>query len=218
METFVASFLLGIGTAASPCLLPLYPGFLAYLSGKGEEAGRGTALLGFAVVAGVLTTVIAVGIVISALALPLGGILEYLVPITTVVLIGLGLLLLSGRNPFERLASVQVPVVKHPGAQAYVYGIMLGPVAIPCSGPFLIALLAISVGAADAAARLGTFVLFGLGFGLPLILLSLVGAARGRVFTRWVASHHTALLRVAGVLLILTAMAEPLRIILSEQG
>ena len=90
------------------------------------------------------------------------------------------------------------------------------PFLVGCA--MLIALLAISVGAADAAARLGTFVLFGLGFGLPLILLSLVGAARGQVFTRWVASHHAALLRVAGVLLIITALAEPLRIILSEQG
>lgn len=218
MDTLLAPFLLGMGTAASPCLLPLYPGFIAYLAGGGSAAGRGTAILGLAVVAGVLTAVISVGVVVSLLAVPLSGLLGLLVPLTTVVLVALGLVLLAGRNPFARLASVRVPVVRHPGAQAYVYGVMLGPVAIPCSGPFLVALLAISVGVADAGARIGTFVVFGLGFGLPLIILSLVGAARGQAFARWVAARHDILLRVAGALLIVAAFAEPVRIILVDRA
>jgi cytochrome c-type biogenesis protein len=162
--------------------------------------------------------VIAVGVAVSAMALPLSGLLTVLVPLTTVVLVALGLLLLAGRNPFARMASVQVPIIDHPSAQAYVYGMMLGPIAIPCSGPFLIALLAISLGIGDAGARIGTFIVFGLGFGLPLILLSLVSAARGQSFARWVAARHGILLRVAGALLIVTAFAEPLRIIMSGQG
>jgi len=218
MNTLLAPFLLGLGAAMSPCLLPLYPGFIAYLAGNAAAARRGTALLGLAVVAGVLTVVIAVGVAVSAMALPLSGLLTVLVPLTTVVLVALGLLLLAGRNPFARMASVQVPIIDHPSAQAYVYGMMLGPIAIPCSGPFLIALLAISLGIGDAGARIGTFIVFGLGFGLPLILLSLVSAARGQSFARWVAARHGILLRVAGALLIVTAFAEPLRIIMSGQG
>jgi cytochrome c-type biogenesis protein len=220
VDAYLTSFLLGIGSAASPCLLPLYPGFIAYLAGNGARtsSARASALLGLAVVVGVLTAVIAVGIVVSVLAVPLSGLLEILVPVTTAVLVGLGLLLLSGRNPFARLASVRVPVVKHPGAQAFVYGFMLGPVAIPCSGPFLIALLAISVGVADAGARIGTFIVFGLGFGLPLILLSLAGAARGQALTRWVVARHDSLLRGAGALLIVAAFAEPLRLMLVDRA
>lgn len=215
MDTFLAPFLLGIGAAASPCLLPLYPGFIAYVAGSGAPAGRGTAILGLAVVGGVLTAVISVGVVVSVLAVPLSGLLELVVPATTIVLAAVGLLLLAGRNPFARLASLRVPVVKRPVAQAYVYGIMLGPVAIPCSGPFLVALLAISVGVADAGARIGTFVVFGLGFGLPLILMSLAGAARGQAVARWVAARHGIVLRVAGALLIVAAFAEPLRSMLT---
>jgi cytochrome c-type biogenesis protein len=220
MDDYLASFLLGIGTAASPCLLPLYPGFIAYLAGGGAApaSARTSGLLGLAVVAGVLTAVVLAGIVVSLLAVPLSGLLEVLVPLTTIVLVTLGVLLLAGRNPFVRLASVRVPVIQHPGGQAYVYGLLLGPVAIPCSGPFLIALLAISVGVADATARVGTFIVFGLGFGLPLILLALVGAARGQAVTRWIAARHDTLLRVAGALLILAAFAEPLRLFLAERA
>lgn len=210
METVAATFLLGLGSAASPCLLPLYPGFIAYLAGTGpDRRGRPTAaLLGLAVLAGLLTTMVAIGAALSALALPFGDVLRWSVPVTTVVLVVLGLLLLAGRNPFERLAGVRVPVVRNPIGQAYVYGLLVGPVALPCAGPFLIALLAISVGLGDSLARVGSFVVYGLGFGLPLVALAVVGAARGQSFSRILAQHHLALFRAMGALLIATALYE----------
>lgn len=208
MEAVGATFLLGLGSAASPCLLPLYPGFIAYLAGTGtERRGRPmAAFLGLAVLAGLLTTMVAVGVVLSALALPFGDLLRWSVPVTTVILVGLGVLLLAGRNPFERLAGVRVPVVQNPIGQAYVYGLLVGPVALPCAGPFLVALLAISVGLADGVARAGSFLVYGLGFGLPLVALGVVGAVRGQAIARLVASHNLAILRAAGVLIIATAL------------
>lgn len=210
METLAATFLLGLGSAASPCLLPLYPGFIAYLAGAGAEGSRprGATFLGLAVLAGVLTTMVAVGVVLAVLAQPFGDVLRWSVPITTAILVLLGLTLVAGRNPFARLASIRVPVVRNPLAQAYVYGLLVGPVALPCAGPFLVALLAISVGLADGVARVGTFVVFGLGFGLPLVLLAAIGAARGQGVSRLLARHHLAVLRAAGVLVIVTAVYE----------
>ncbi len=57
METLVATFLLGLGSAASPCLLPLYPGFIAYLAGTRSDAQQirpAAIFLGLAVLAGLL--------------------------------------------------------------------------------------------------------------------------------------------------------------------
>lgn len=220
-EALATTFLLGVAAATSPCLLPLYPGFLAYLAATGEEEpagvrGRGAVLLGLVVVAGVLTAVIAAGLLVSALAVPLGDVLAIVVPATTVVLVVLGLLMIAGRNPFARLATMPVPVVRdHPAGQAYVYGLVMGPVAIPCSGPFFVALLAISVGLLDTGARIGSFVVFGLGFGLPLIILAALGAARGQAVARAIARRHDVVVRVAGVLLIVAAFAEPIRLAMS---
>jgi cytochrome c-type biogenesis protein len=208
METIAASFVLGLGSAASPCLLPLYPGFIAYLAGSrsGSALAPGAALLGAAVLAGLLTTMGLVGVVVSLLALPFAAVLRWSIPAVTVALIAIGLMLLAGRNPFERLASVRVPVVKHPLAQAYLYGLLAGPVALPCAGPFLVALLAISLSVGDAVARAGSFLVYGLGFGLPLVVLAAVGAARGQVVARFLARHHLAVLRIAGAFLIVTAL------------
>ena len=118
----------------------------------------------------------------------------------------LGVLLLAGRNPFNRLPGMRVPVVRNPFGQAYVYGMMLGPIALPCAGPFLAALLAVSVGFADAALGLLTFVVFGLGFGLPLVLLSLLAGARQRTIVRFVTAHHRDIEIASGLVLIAVAL------------
>jgi cytochrome c-type biogenesis protein len=221
-EGLITTFLLGVAAAASPCLLPLYPGFIAYLAaardgGRVGHRGRGAMLLGLLVVAGVLTAVIAAGLLVSVLAVPLTDVLTIVVPATTVVLVVLGLLMIAGRNPFAKFATVPVPVVRnHPAGQAYVYGLVMGPVAIPCAGPFFVALLAISVGLVDTSARIGSFVAFGLGFGLPLILLAALGAARGQALARAIARRHDVVVRISGVLLILAAFAEPIRLAMTS--
>ncbi len=208
MGELAAVFLAGLASAASPCLLPLYPGFLAYLSANaGALSGRRAAgLLGLLVLAGLLTTMVLIGALLFVVAIPVGRVASYLVPIVDGLLIVIGILLLSGRNPFNRLPGMRVPLVSNPYGQAYVYGIMLGPIALPCAGPFLAALLAVSVGAGDAILRMGTFVVFGLGFGLPLVLLSLLAGTRQRVIVRFVLDRHRAIEVISGVVLIAVAL------------
>lgn len=203
-----AVFAAGLASAASPCLLPLYPGFLAYLSANaGSLSGRrASGLLGLLVLLGVLSTMTLVGVVLFAVSVPVGRIASYLVPIVDGALIVLGVLLLAGRNPFNRLPGMRVPIVANPYGQAYAYGVMLGPLALPCAGPFLAAMLAVSVGLGDAVARLGTFVVFGLGFGLPLVVLSLLAGTRQREIVRFVLARHRAIELVAGGVLIAVAL------------
>lgn len=210
MDALVLSFTLGLASAASPCLLPLYPGFLAYLAGNaGNLRGRrATGLLGLVVLAGVLSAMIAIGLALTALAVPLGNALGLVVPLVIATLAILGVLLLAGINPFARLATVRIPVVTNPFAQAYVYGLLLGPLALPCAGAFLVAIFATSLGAADATVRLASFLAYGLGFGLPLVLLSLLAGARAQEVARFVARHHRAIEIVAGVVLLLAAGLE----------
>ncbi len=221
MEALVASFVLGVASAASPCLLPLYPAFLAMLVSRSDGAmanTRTSALFGFVVVLGVVTMLILVGLIVSVLSVSLTPILAYVVPATTIVLLVLGVIMLAGRNPFTRLATIGVPVVRQPLAQAYVYGLAFGPVALPCAGPFVVALLAISIGISETATRLAGFAAFGLGMGLPLILLSVLGAVRARSVAGWFSRHHLALTRVTGTLLIVAAFAQPVSDWLAEGG
>jgi cytochrome c-type biogenesis protein len=203
-------FGVGMLSAASPCLLPLYPGFIAYLAANSRalEGRRATGLLGLIVLMGVLTTMLLVAVVLVAVSAPLSRLLVFVTPAINGLLIVLGVLLLAGRNPFERLPGMRVPIVKNPYGQAYLYGIMLGPIALPCAGPFLVSLLGISIGVADAVGKIGTFMMFGLGFGLPLVLLSLLAGLRARAVVHWVVARHRAIEIVAGFLLITVALVD----------
>jgi cytochrome c-type biogenesis protein len=166
---------------------------------------RASGLLGVLVLLGLLTTMLVLGLVFYLVAIPIGKVASFLVPVVDGLLVVLGVLLLAGRNPFNRLPGIRVPLVSNPYGQAYAYGVMLGPIALPCAGPFLAALLAVSVGLADAASRIGTFLLFGLGFGLPLVGLSLLAGTRQREIVRFVVERHRAIEVAAGILLIAVA-------------
>lgn len=208
MDALLVAFGAGLASAASPCLIPLYPAFLAYLTGSaGAEAGTGKArrvsgFLGLAVLLGLLTSMMAIGLIVVAVSAPIGLVLGYAVPLIDGLLILLGVMLLAGINPFMKLPSVRVPGARGPVSQAYVYGIFLGPIALPCAGPFLIVTLAISVGAAETVGTLATFFVFGLGFGLPLVLLSVLARARQDTVVRFLARHHRAIELISGALLI----------------
>jgi cytochrome c-type biogenesis protein len=208
MESLVVAWGAGLAAAASPCLLPLYPAFLAYLTGaSGAEAGSGQArrisgFLGLAVLAGLITSMVLIGLIVVAISAPIGQLLGFAVPIIDALLITLGVMLLVGINPFMKVPSIRVPGASGPTSQAYVYGMFLGPIALPCAGPFLIVTLAISVGAAETIGTIATFVVFALGFGLPLVILSVLARARQDTVVRFLARHHRKIEIVSGVLLI----------------
>src|SRR5512141_417813 len=112
----ITSLSLGLLATTSPCVLPLYPGFLAYISG-GQEGLQNKAsryFLGFFVLAGVLTMMLALGGVIALLSVSIGSALSILIPIADIIIILFGILLLLNINPFKSLSQIQVPVLSHP--------------------------------------------------------------------------------------------------------
>ncbi len=204
LNTILTSTSLGLLAAASPCILPLYPGFLAYLSGVQEATGhrRGRYFLGFFVLAGVLTMMLGLGLFIALISVSIGRVLAVAIPLADVLIIALGVLLLLNRNPFKRLPQIRVPLLSNPYANAFVYGLLYGPVALPCSGPLVVGIFTLSLTAGEAVARLGTFAWFGLGFGLPLLALSFISGASQRWIARQFAKRARLLNLIAGLLLV----------------
>ena len=203
-DAILTSLSLGLLATTSPCVLPLYPGFLAYLSG-GQAAlasRRGRYFLGFFVLAGVLTMMLALGAVITLLSVSIGRALSILIPLADLLILGLGILLLLDKNPFKGLPQIQAPVLSHPFVNAFIYGLLYGPIALPCSGPLVVGIFAYSLTAGEALGRLAVFVWFGLGFGLPLFALSFLSGAAQRSITRFFALHSRRINVIGGLLLV----------------
>ena len=97
---------------------------------------------------------------------------------------------------------MQVPVLSHPFINAFIYGLLYGPIALPCSGPLVVGIFALSLTAGEALNQLAVFLWFGLGFGLPLLALSFLSGAAQRWITRQFALHSRLINIIGGALLV----------------
>ena len=70
----------------------------------------------------------------------------------------------------------------------------------------MVGIFAISLTVGDALSQLSVFFWFGIGFGLPLLLLSLVSGALQKTITRWLARHARLINIIGGILLIAVAL------------
>jgi cytochrome c-type biogenesis protein len=159
----------------------------------------------FFVLAGVLIMMLALGLVIALLSISVGRALSIIIPVANLLLITLGVLLLFDKNPFKAIPQVKIPLLRNPFLNAFIYGLLYGPIALPCSGPLVVGIFAISLTAGEAFSQLSVFFWFGVGFGLPLLILSLISGALQRSITLWLARHSRLVNLVGGVLLIAIA-------------
>jgi cytochrome c-type biogenesis protein len=206
MNELLQAFLLGnAAILTNVCVLPLYPGLIAYLAGtaQNERARKASKWLGIFVLAGVLTLMIIVGGILYALEQSFGSILPFLLPAIYIIVIAMGALMITGRNPFNRLATVQTPILRNPYLGAYVYGLLLGPMTLPCAGPIVVSAFLLGAGSFSSLADgLLYFLFFGIGFGWPLVIIPLLAAPFQRQLTRWTTQHYTTLTRASGALLV----------------
>jgi cytochrome c-type biogenesis protein len=204
IDSILTSLSIGLLATTSPCVLPLYPGFLAYISGgqEGLKNKTGRYLLGFFVLAGVLVTMLLLGAIIALLSVSVGRALSVVIPFADLIIILLGILLLADVNPFKQLPQIQVPVLQHPFINAFVYGMLYGPIALPCAGPLVVGIFALSLTTTEMFAQLSIFFWFGIGFGLPLLLLSFLSGAAANWITRQFARRARLINIISGVLLV----------------
>ena len=205
MGELLGAVALGIGATITPCILPLYPAFLAYLTGGAASGRRFPPAAAAALVwAGVVVGMVIIGAVFAALASPLGDFIRVVLPIADGLLILLGVLLLLGRNPFARLPQLSPAVAGRggPAVGAFLYGLLFAPIAVPCSGPFLIVVFAYSLTIGDVADQLAFFLAFGIGFGLPLFAIGLLNQLSGARLARGLVRWERALQLVLGAALV----------------
>jgi cytochrome c-type biogenesis protein len=204
----LAAVSLAAGTVsiATPCCLPLIPGYLAYVSGvSAGEMGHTTRVLGAALlfVLGFSIVFTALGATASVLGAFLVGRLSLLVKVGGLFVIAMGLATVGVlRVPFlYREKRLDLNRVRSGPAGAVPLGMAFAFGWTPCIGPVLGAIL--TTAATTQTASRGAFLLFmySLGMGIPFLLLALVYARADR--TLGILRHHgPAIERAGGALLV----------------
>lgn len=203
------SFLAGLFTPlGSVCVLPLYPGFLAYLAHKvkGEHRKR-TVLFGATVTIGVLTSMAIAGFIfITLIEGSLSVVTGIIAPILFVILLCAGFLMVAGIDFGRYFSDVRLPRAQGPISGAFLFGAFFGLAALPCNPAPIIVLFAISSTVGDILLNFLGFVLFGIGMAMPLLVLSVLPLEQSGAFTRFLVVHSNAISRTAGVLIIVISL------------
>lgn len=212
-STYVEAFTLGnAAILGNVCMLPLYPGLFALLAGQAEAGGRDgeprdVRWMGALVLAGILVAMIAMGALLHALDRAFADALPVVLPVAYGLVAALGLAMLLDRNPLAGLATGSVPILRRPAPTAFAYGLVLGPLTLPCTGPLILSAFVLGSvgGTGELVDGLAYFVAFGLGFGWPLVVLPFLAAPVQQRATRWLARHHRGVGIVSGLILIAVA-------------
>ncbi|MGH3753358.1 MAG: cytochrome c biogenesis CcdA family protein [Pseudonocardiaceae bacterium] len=206
--------LAGAVSFASPCVVPLVPGYLAYLTGLvGAESGTqsrskvlgavGLFVLGFSVVftASVVTVLgVADRLTLNAVTLQrVGG----------VVTIAMGLVFVGLVPALQR----DLRVHPRPGLGprhvlgAPLLGAVFGLGWTPCLGPTLVGVIALAVGTPGGGLARGVLLVaaYCLGLGVPFLLLAL-GARRAIRAMSWLREHVRKVQLAGGGMLVLVGL------------
>lgn len=212
---FTTAFVAGLVSFVSPCVLPLVPGYLSFLTGlsvRGEGSGaarRTTVTTALLFVLGFTLVFVALGSTASLAGALLAPYRDLLGRAAGVLLAAFGVLMLGvvripwlyGEARFDPakargLGRWAAPVV---GA-AFAFGWT------PCVGPVLGSILGLAGSSADVAHGAALLLFYSLGLGVPFILVAVFLGSAAPVLKR-LQRHALTVQRVAGAFLLVFGLA-----------
>lgn len=204
---YLVSFLEGILTFISPCLLPMLPIYISYFAGGGERSVGKTLKGALGFVLGFTAVFVAMG----ALAGTIGGFLskyQTLVNIlcgAVVVIFGLNYLGLLKFNLF-RGRGHDLDTDQMGFFSAFLFGIIFSVGWTPCVGVFLGSALMLASQQGSMVQGIVMLLCYSAGLGLPFILSAiLIDQLKGAF--NWVKAHYDIINKICGVALIVVGIA-----------
>ena len=205
MQYFI-SFLEGIITFISPCLLPMLPIYISYFAGGGERNTKRT-------VKNALGFVLGFALVFMAMGALAGTIGSFLIKYQTIVNVISGMIVIFfGLNflgvlkiDLFRGGSKSVNTENMGFFSAMIFGIVFSVGWTPCVGAFLGSALMLASTQAHMVKGVLMLLCYSLGLGIPFVLSAvLIDKLKGTI--QFIKKNYHVINRISGVLLIIVGV------------
>lgn len=210
---FVLTFLEGIVTFVSPCLLPLLPVYLAYFAG-GAQASRDSAAdsdpgmrqtlvcaLGFVAGFTLVFTLMGAGAGAVGSVLVRHRVVFNVVCGLVVILLGLNYLGVLNIGFLNRTIRKDSPTRPRSFIGSVLFGVVFAVGWSPCVGTFLASALSLAASSANAVTGVLLLLCFSAGLGLPFVISAVLVNQLEGAFV-WIKRHYNVINKVCGALLV----------------
>lgn len=200
---YVISFLEGIITFISPCLLPMLPIYISYFAGGGERSTKKTLTGALGFVAGFTVVFMTMG----ALAGTVGSFLKThqtavnLISGLIVIFFGLNFLGVFKLNLF-RGGSRRMDTADMDFFSAFVFGVIFSLGWTPCVGAFLGSALMLASQQGHVVEGMLMLLAYSMGLGIPFLLSAVLIDYLKTAFN-WIKQNYRVINAVSGGILIL---------------
>lgn len=214
LSTFGLAFAGGILSFLSPCVLPLIPGYLSFLTGftpreLEEKQPLSRVLVPALMFVGGFTLVfVALGAASSALGSVLSENQTILTRVGGALVIAFGVLMTGVVKVPWLYGEARIDPSKSSGfgkAAGFVLGMTFAAGWSPCIGPILGSILTFAASAGTARAGMLLLLVYSAGFAVPLLLVA-VAYGKLKPVMSWVARHSLSINRTAGVIMIIMGL------------
>lgn len=198
---YLISFLEGIITFISPCLLPMLPIYISYFAGGGARSTGKTLLGASGFVLGFTVVFVAMG----ALAGTLGSFVNrYQTAVNVVsglivILFGLNFMGILKLNLFQ--GQMRTDVAPNGFVSSVLFGIIFSLGWTPCVGAFLGSALILASQQGHVLEGMGMLLAYSAGLGVPFLVSALLIDKLKSAFN-WIKSHYSIINTVSGALLV----------------
>lgn len=204
---YLVTFLEGVITFVSPCLLPMLPIYLAYFAGGTIASGKGASARTFICA---LSFVLGFGVVFVCMGAFVGTlgsvftshqrVLDVICGML-VILLGLGYLDVLRLPQLDLGGAGRFVSAPRGPVGSFMFGLVFAIAWTPCVGTFLASALSMAASSASAVEGVVLLLCFTAGLGVPFVLCALlVDQIEGA--TKWVKQHYALVNRISGSLLV----------------
>lgn len=204
---YILTFLEGIASFISPCLLPMVPIYISYFIGEDNNNNKKAILNSVGFVLGFTTVFLILSIFASQLGAVLSTNIRYIKIFFGIVIILFGLNYMGVLNIkfLNKSKAKNMNTKNFNFIKAILFGILFSVSWTPCIGTFLSSALLLIAREQDILKGIILMLLYSIGLGIPFIISAILIEKLKNVFD-FIKRHYDVIKRISGVILIVAGI------------
>lgn len=200
---YILTFLEGIASFISPCLLPMVPIYISYFIGEDDDNSKKAILNSIGFVLGFTTIFLLLSIFASQLGAILSNNIRYIKIFfgIVIILLGLNYMEILKIKFLNKTNMKNIDTKNFNFFKTMFFGILFSISWTPCIGTFLSSALLLIAKEQDILKGIIMMLLYSIGLGIPFIVSAILIEKLRNVFD-FIKKHYDVIKRISGVILI----------------